>query len=109
MLLEYSWPMRCRIRSAPVRSTCTLTPGYFASKRCAISCDTLRSIEVYQTILPSFLAASTRAGVPALAGGAADSPGVENDAPAASAPEPINTSRREILEPFIAILPELAF
>jgi hypothetical protein len=74
--------------------------------------DLLGQLEVdrgVQTTLPSFLAASISAGVTALGGGAADSTRVENDAPAASAPEPINTSRREILEPFIAILPELAF
>ena len=71
--------MRCRMRSAPVRSTCTLTPGYFASNRCAISCDTLRSIEVYQTTLPSFFAAAISSGVTGVAGGAADNTRVEKD------------------------------
>src|SRR5664279_1964670 len=107
-LAEYSWLMRCSRRSAPLRSTLQDTPGYLVSNALPICSDSLRSIEVYPTTLPSFLAASISAGVTALAGGAADSTRVENDAPAAIAPEPINTSRREILEPFIAILPELA-
>jgi hypothetical protein len=58
---------------------------------------------VYQTTLPSFLAPSTNAGVMALAGGAADITLVEKAAPTASALEPTNTSRREILEPFIGV------
>ena len=58
---------------------------------------------MYQTTLPSFLAASISAGVTAVAGGAADMTVVENAAPAASALEPISTSRREIFEPFIDV------
>src|SRR5262245_66201412 len=95
--------MRCRMRSAPVRSTLQLTPGYFASNALPICSDNLRSTEVYQTIFPSFLAASMSAGVTALAGGAADITLVENAAPAASALEPTSTSRREIFEPFIGV------
>ena len=106
-LALYSWLMRCSRRSAPLRSTLHCTPGYLASKALPICSDSLRSIEVYQTTLPSFLAASISAGVTALGGGAADSTRVENDAPAASAPEPINRSRRENFERFMRILPEL--
>src|SRR5215510_3723477 len=95
--------MRCRIRSAPVRSTLQLTPGYLASNALPICSDNLRSTEVYQTTLPSFLAASMSSGVTALAGGAADITPVENAAPAASALEPTSTSRREIFKPFIGV------
>src|SRR5476649_536645 len=95
--------MRCSRRSAPLRSTLQATPGYLASNALPICSDSFRSIEVYQTTLPSFLAASISAGVTALAGGAAESTRVENEAPATSAPEPINTSRREIFELFIGV------
>jgi hypothetical protein len=57
--------------------------------------------EVYQTILPSFFAASISAGVIELAGGAVDRTCVENTDPTARAPEPIKTSRREILDVLI--------
>ena len=43
-------------------------PGYFASNALATRSATGRSIEVYQTTLPSFLAASISAGVIALGG-----------------------------------------
>ena len=46
MLLEYSWPMRWNTRSAPVRSTRTATPGYFASNALAIFSASGRSTEV---------------------------------------------------------------
>ncbi len=46
MLLAYSWPMRWNTRSAPVRSTRTAMPGYFASKALAIFSEIGRSIEV---------------------------------------------------------------
>src|SRR5471032_2421002 len=95
--------MRCSRRSAPLRSTLQDTPGYLASNALPICSESFRSIEVYQTTLPSFLAASSSAGVTALAGGAADSTRVENAAPAASALEPIKTSRRENLERFIGV------
>src|SRR6185437_8923828 len=105
MLLEYSWPMRWNTRSAPVLSTRTETPGYFASKDLPIFSASGRSTEVYQTTLPSFLAASISCGVIALAGGAADMAFVEKAAPATSALEPISTSRREILDPIIDFPP----
>src|SRR4029077_20154282 len=103
MLLAYSWPMRWNTRSAPVRSTRTATPGYLASKDLATFSASGRSTEVYQTTLPSFLAASTSVGVMALAGGAADITLVENAALAASALEPISKSRRENFEPIIGV------
>src|SRR6185437_10979694 len=106
-LAEYSWVMRCSRRSAPLRSTLQVTPGYFASNALPICSDSFRSIEVYQVTLPSFLAASIRAGVTGSADGAADSTRVENAAPAASAPDPMTTSRREIFELFIAYPPKL--
>src|SRR5664280_1350358 len=68
MLLAYSCPMRWNTRSAPLRSTRTATPGYLASKALATFSASGRSTEVYQTTLPSFLAASISAGVIALAG-----------------------------------------
>ena len=68
-LLEYLWPMRWNSRSAPFRSTRTGTPGYFASNVLAMRSAAERSIEVYQTTLPSFLAASISAGEIVLAGG----------------------------------------
>src|ERR1700692_1854739 len=95
--------MRCSRRSAPLRSTLQDTPEYLASNALPICSESLRSIEVYQTTLPSFLAASISAGVTALAGGGPDSPRGENEAPAASAPEPISTSRRENFDFFIGV------
>jgi hypothetical protein len=62
--------MRCSRRSAPLRSTLQDTPGYLASNALPICSESFRSIEVYQTTLPSFFAASISAGVTALAGGA---------------------------------------
>ena len=44
--LAYSWPMRWNTRSAPVRSTRTAMPGYFASNALAMRSATGRSIEV---------------------------------------------------------------
>ncbi len=58
--------MRWNTRSAPERSTRTGMPGYFASKDLAIRSAADRSIDVYQTTLPSFFAASISAGVIAL-------------------------------------------
>ena len=58
--------MRWNTRSAPVRSTRTATPGYFASNERATRSASGRSTEVYQTALPSFFAASISAGVIAL-------------------------------------------
>ena len=59
-LLAYSWPMRWNTRSAPVRSTLHVDAGNFASNA-AIFSATESSIEVYQTTLPSFFAASISA------------------------------------------------
>ena len=58
--------MRWNTRSAPERSTRTAMPGYFASNVLAIRSAAARSIEVYQTTLPSFFAASISAGVTAV-------------------------------------------
>src|SRR5579885_439314 len=100
-LAAYSWPMRCNTRSAPVRSTLQETPGYFASKALPICSDSLRSTEVYQTTLPSFLAAAISSGVTLLAGGAAETTRVAKALPAASTLDPTSRSRRENWGPFI--------
>src|SRR6516165_3880654 len=84
-------------------------PGYRSSKALPIRSESLRSIEVYQTTLLSFLAASISAEVTAVAGGAVDSTWVEKAALAASAPEPTNRSRREILERFAMNPSQLLF
>ena len=63
--------MRWNTRSAPERSTLTLMPGNFASNVLAMRSAPARSIEVYQTTLPSFFAAAISSGVIASAGGAA--------------------------------------
>src|ERR1700737_4343071 len=102
MRLAYSWPMRWNTRSAPVRSTRTATPEYFASNARATFSDAGRSSEVYQTTLPSFLAASIKAGVTLLAGGAAALTEVAN-AQAASAVEPLRMSRLENSGIFIVV------
>src|SRR5919106_6527455 len=94
MLLESSWLIRWKRRSAPERSTRGAMPGYFTSNALAIFSATGRSTEVYQTTLPSFFAASINAGVMALAGGDAPQTG-EVNAVAASAAEPVRTSRRD--------------
>src|SRR5215468_2936617 len=94
MLLEYSWPMRWNSRSAPLRSTRTGMPGNFASNDLATRSAADRSIEVYQTTLPSFLAASIRAGVIGSAGGAAALIGEAKTARPA-APAPLRTARRD--------------
>ena len=95
MRLAYSCAMRLNTRSAPVRSTRTATPGYFASNDLPTRSASGRSTEVYQTALPSFLAASISAGVTASAGGGAALSGVAASV-SASALEPFSTSRREI-------------
>src|SRR6185436_11030056 len=84
MLLERSWAMRVNTRSAPVRSTRTEMPGYLASNDLATFSASGRSTEVYQTTLPSFLAASMSCGVTALAGGAAERTRVEGRVVAAA-------------------------
>src|SRR5215213_247316 len=89
-LLAYSWPTRWNTRSAPVRSTRTSMPPNFSLKEAAIFSDTERSMEVYQTTLPSFFAASINCGVMASGGGAAARAGVANTVPSASAVEPLS-------------------
>src|SRR3954462_15847147 len=64
-----------------------------ALKAAPIFSDTDRSIEVYQTTLPSFFAASINCGVIASAGGASARTRVANMLPAASTAEPFKTSR----------------
>src|SRR5206468_7006728 len=96
MRLEYSWPMRWNTRSAPVRSTRTPMPEYFASKARATFSAAGRSSEVYQTTLPSFFAAAISSGVIELAGGAAAFTEAENE-PIARAVPPLRRSRLENL------------
>src|SRR5665213_14606 len=94
-LLAYSWPTRWNTRSAPVRSTRTSMPSNFALNAAAMPSATDRSIEVYQTTLPSFFAASISCGVIVSAGGASARAGAANTVPSASAVEPLRTSRRD--------------
>src|SRR5262245_7841083 len=94
MLLEYSWPMRWNSRSAPLRSTRTGMPGNFASNDLATRSAADRSIEVYQTTLPSFLAASIRGGGVGSARGAAGLIGRAETARAA-APAAFGTAGRD--------------
>src|SRR6185503_12108753 len=105
MLLPYSWSMRWNTRSAPVRSTRQATPGNFASNDFEMRSARGKSTEVYQTTLPSFLAASNIAGVIAVAGGAAARSGDANTVDAAIAVEALRTSRLESLLLRIAIPP----
>src|ERR1700709_38971 len=97
--------MRWNTRSAPVRSPRTSMPPNLSLKVAAIFSDTDRSIEVYQTTLPSFFAASISCGVIASAGGASARTRDANMVPSASAVEPFSTVRREIFLLFIAVLP----
>src|SRR5258708_16110513 len=93
--------MRWNTRSAPERSTRTAIPGYFASNDFAIFSATARSIDVYQTTLPSFFAASTSAGVTASAAGAAATR-VAKAVDAARAEEDLRKVRRGCLAPHLA-------
>src|SRR5712691_686921 len=113
MLLAYSWPMRLNTRSAPVRSTRTATPGYLPSNARATFSANGRSTDVYQTTLPSFLAAAISSGVIALAGGAVDKTCACADLPladaastldAASAVDALRTSRRDTVGIFMVPL-----
>src|SRR5438105_14936478 len=104
MRLEYSCPMRSNTRSAPVRSTRGEMPGYFVSNALATSSATGRSSDVYQTTLPSFLAASINAGVTAVGSGAAARMG-DAKAVTPTASEPLGTPRRENLLRFIGYPP----
>src|SRR5882724_2272843 len=87
--------MRWNTRSAPERSTRTATPGYFASNDFAIFSATARSIDVYQTTLPSFFAASISAGVMASAAGAAETTRAAKVTDAARAEEDPRKVRRD--------------
>ncbi len=61
MRLPYSWPMRWNTRSAPVRSTRGSDAGIFRiENNLATRSATGRSTEVYQTTLPSLVAASIK-------------------------------------------------
>ncbi len=81
-------------------------PPNFSLNEAAIFSDTDRSIEVYQTTLPSFFAASISCGVIASGGGASARAGEANTVPSASAveacSEPCSTSRLESFRVFIA-------
>src|SRR6478736_2139085 len=103
MRLAYSWPMRWNTRSAPVRSTRVVMPGNFASNDLAIFSATGRSIDVYQTTLPSRRAASTSCGVICEGSGGAARIGDAN-AVAANAPVLSRSLRLESLRG-IAFLP----
>src|SRR5882757_5686020 len=78
-------------------------PPNFSLNEAEIFSATGRSIEVYQTTLPSFFAASMSGGVMASAGGASARRGDANTVPSASAVEPFRTSRLESFGLFIAI------
>src|ERR1700712_2091566 len=93
--------MRWNTRSAPVRSARTSMPN-FALNAAPIFSETERSIEVYQTTLPSFFAASISCGVIASAGGASARTAEANTVPSASAVVPLRISRREGIVLFIA-------
>src|SRR5690349_21240643 len=60
MFADSSCITRWRIRCEPVRWTSTLMPGYAASNSLATCSALVSTSEVYQTTLPSFLAASRR-------------------------------------------------
>src|ERR1700704_654914 len=77
-------------------------PPNLSLKEAAIFSETDRSIEVYQTTLPSFFAASVSCGVMASAGGASARTREANIVPSASAVEPFRTPRLEIFF-FIAV------
>src|SRR6266404_1035215 len=98
MRLANSWPMRWKTRSPPVRSTCTAMPGYFASNDLAIFSASGRSTEVYQTTLPSRLAASISAGVTAVGSGAAARSGAANSTAPVCAQAPAEALRMVRLE-----------
>src|SRR5260370_42702289 len=81
-------------------------PPKFSLNAAEIFSDTDRSIEVYQTTLPSFFAASINCGVIASAGGASARAGAANTVPSATALEafsaPCKISRLESFRFFIA-------
>src|SRR5215210_6730147 len=94
--------MRWNTRSAPERSTRTAMPGYFASNALPTFSESGRSTDVYQTTLPSFLAASTSAGVTGSAAGACARKGEANTV-AASAVVPCRSLRRDNLGIFVSL------
>src|SRR5215207_7588971 len=73
MLLARSCARRCTMRSAPLRSTCTLMPGCTASKALANFSAVSSSIEVYQTTVPSCFALAISSGLGPVGSGAAAS------------------------------------
>jgi len=77
-------------------------PGYFASNALPTFSASGRSTDVYQTTLPSFLAASISAGVALSAAGACAQTRVANAAPP-SAAEPFRMSRRENLNLYMRL------
>src|SRR5687767_11670297 len=85
--------MRWKLRSAPERSTFIVMPGYLASNALATFSPSARSTDVYQENLPSFFAASIKAGVILVGSGGAARTGVMNE-PAAIAVEAASTWRR---------------
>ena len=99
MLLLRSCAMRCTMRSQPLRSTCTSMPGCAASNALAIFSAVCNSIEVYQTILPSFFALASRSGVAAVGAGAA-----AKAAPAAASSSDGPRKRRRYSDRFIRLL-----
>src|SRR3954447_2383710 len=105
MLLAYSCPIRWNTRSAPLRSTRTVMPGYFASKALPTFSATGRSTAVYQTTLPSFFAASISFWSMADAVGACARIGDAKVLAAANAVVPFRTSRLENLHLVIGFSP----
>src|SRR6478672_2436774 len=105
ILLEYSCPTRWNTRSAPLLSTRTATPGYFASKALPTFSATGRSTAVYQTTLPSFFAASISFWSIADAVGACARIGEAKVLAAAKAVVPCRICRRENFHLFIDISP----
>src|ERR1700746_2230893 len=69
------------------------TPGYLASKSLATFSPKVRSTEVYQTTLPSFLDASTSSGV-IFSDGGADWAELAQPLAASAVAEPASTRRR---------------
>ena len=87
MPLLYSWLIRCRIRSAPVRSSCTRIPGSCTLNPAIIFSHNDSSIEVWNTTVPSFRAASRIVSGTAARAGAT-----------ATAAKPARTARRDAVD-----------
>ena len=88
--------MRWKMRSAPERSTRMAMPGYLASNALAMRSATGRSTDVYQTTLPSFLAASISSGVTLLGAGAAADAGRQASGSVSGAAVSPATKRRRV-------------